>query len=103
MQSTQKSKDQKTAECRIWVHWLLWTICPFGGLISCSNTGNWKPFQVAFIIAFGVITLGITATKTEEDRDMVSSLGGGIISITGGVLTQNGIQEARKRTGINLG
>jgi hypothetical protein len=101
MQLIQDPRDIKAAECRIWAHWLYWGICPGGALISCFRTGNWKPFQVALIIVVGAMILGASTTKSEDDRRVIFNGGRFIAAMVAGMMTQQNIQEARKRTGIS--
>lgn len=85
---------------QVWVHWLFWTIVPFGPFISAATIKSWKPFLVAMSMAFGIgFTLGFIA-QNDQDIKEAGQIAAIPAALVGGAMTQNSISEARKRTGI---
>lgn len=93
--TSQQFQKENLAQCRIWAHWLFWTVCPFGAFISAIKTKMWKPLLIGFCIVFSSLVISASA-ETEEDADTIFGTGIIAMSIVGGAMTQNAISNSRK-------
>ncbi|MBE9080199.1 hypothetical protein IQ241_23410 [Romeria aff. gracilis LEGE 07310] len=93
--ASQQLQKENLAQCRIWAHWLFWTICPFGPVISAFKCKIWKPLLIAMIIGACGGFLSAFA-ETDEDAEVISGIGLIASAIVGGAMTNKAISDARK-------